>query len=100
MDGRMDGKVQFNCVFRPDEECPVKTAFKLQPESLVEYCAVCYVNLVNRQEPRHEIVKTDPMTIVLQNLPKLLEMYSRLKKEEKDQFFNVIKLLADIQRMQ
>ncbi len=96
MDGRMSEKPQYICVFIPDKECPVKTQYKLQPENLLGYCTICYINPTNRQET----AKIDPMMIIAQNAPRLLDMYFKLSKEEKDQLFDAIKLLADIQRMQ
>lgn len=100
MDGRMSEKPQYICVFIPDKECPVKTQYKLQPENLLGYCTICYINPTNKQETRQETVKMDPMMIVAQNLPMLLDKYLKLSKQEKDQLLDAIKLLADIQQMQ
>jgi len=31
----------YGCIFQKDKECPVRVEYKLEPESLVEYCKVC-----------------------------------------------------------
>lgn len=34
-------KVKYSCIFKIGQPCPAKTAFKLKPESLVEFCKIC-----------------------------------------------------------
>ena len=43
---------KYPCIFKGSIDCPVKEAFKLSPESLVEYCKVCYLR------PKEEEGKT------------------------------------------
>lgn len=37
-------EVQYYCIFDVGKFCPAKTAFKLKPESLVEFCKICAEN--------------------------------------------------------
>ena len=32
---------EYNCIFDHSLKCPVRTEYKLQPESLVDFCALC-----------------------------------------------------------
>jgi len=36
-----DGWMEYTCIFDPKQKCPVKTSYKLVPESLVEFCKIC-----------------------------------------------------------
>lgn len=36
-----DKKVSYPCIFEAHKDCQVKNAFKLAPESLVTFCAIC-----------------------------------------------------------
>lgn len=33
--------MEYTCIFDPKQKCPVKTEYKLKPESLVEFCKIC-----------------------------------------------------------
>lgn len=82
---------KFNCVFRTEQECPVKTAFKLQPESLVEYCAICHINPTNKPELRiGELLISDHVTQVL-------DTYLSLDKDERKPFLDALKLISELQ---
>ncbi|MBA7490048.1 hypothetical protein ES702_00582 [subsurface metagenome] len=88
--------IKFNCVFRSDQECPVKTAYKLAPESLVEFCAICHINPINIPEPMSAISRIDPIIVVLEHLPTILDMYLKLDKEDKKQLWEVMLALSEI----
>lgn len=90
---------QYNCVFKPEQECPVRIEYKLQPENLLGYCTICYINPINEQEPQKAIAKIDSIIVVLEHLPMLLELYAKLDITAKKQLMQLIKTLADIQRM-
>jgi hypothetical protein len=32
---------KYPCIFRLDEDCPVRKEFKLKPENLVKWCKIC-----------------------------------------------------------
>ncbi len=82
---------KFNCVFRPEQECTVKAAFKLQPESLVEYCKICHINPTNKPELKiGELLISDHVTQVLNK-------YLELEKDERKPFLDALKLISDIQ---
>lgn len=34
---------EYRCIFEPDTTCPVRTKWKLRPESPVDFCKVCPV---------------------------------------------------------
>jgi len=83
--------IEYFCVFKR-QECPVRKEYKLQPENLLEYCKICYINPTNEQEP-----KTDA-TILSRQAIMFLEMYLRIENnEDKDQFLQAIKLMSEIQ---
>lgn len=42
MEGK-DKPKKYTCVLNPSVACQVKTEYKLQPESLVEFCRICPV---------------------------------------------------------
>ncbi len=79
------------CAFDHTKNCPIRTMFKLQPENLLGYCAICYINPTSKQGQRHE-----PITLSRQ-IPQILEIYMKLEKDERIPFLDAIKLLSDIQ---
>ena len=36
-------KDKYPCIFRLTEDCPVRSFWKLQPESLVRFCELCII---------------------------------------------------------
>ena len=86
-----EGKeLTYLCVFAKGI-CPVRTQYKLQPENLLEYCKICYINPTNKQEPKRDV------TMLSDLIPQLLEMYLRMEKGEREPFLKAIKTLSDIQ---
>ncbi|GAI29059.1 unnamed protein product [marine sediment metagenome] len=96
MDGRMDkSKISLDpyvCAFDHTKNCPIRTMFKLQPENLLGYCAICYINPINKQEAKID------MEMLSEHLPRFMDMYLKIRKEEKDQLMDIIKTLADSRR--
>lgn len=58
--------IEYPCVFDEDKACPVKKQYKLEPESLVEFCKICN---------RYIAVRTD-----LQSADYLLRQLELMKK--------------------
>ena len=82
----MDEK--YKCAFKPDDECPVRGEFKLQPENLLEFCKVCYKNPNNQQRD-----KTLDTALFVNTIWGTLSKYIDLEKKEKQELMQILNSL-------
>jgi len=68
----MEVERKYNCIFDLERECPVKTSYKLKPESLVEFCKIC-------RQPELEKIKLEKAKMEFQYGLKKLELQRQQK---------------------
>ena len=94
------------CIFDPSKSCPAKKAFKLQPESLVEFCKVCTFAPVNVSQQKQMLEVFMQITMTMGNLQRdlgkqtaLAEVYEKLYEEAKDPLKTSLKKLEKLRRI-
>lgn len=80
--------MEYTCIFDPKQKCPVKTEYKLKPESLVEFCKICRVPNAGKRKLEFEtfIHLSTAMGDIQRKLGEqtaLAEVYKKLYEEAK-----------------
>lgn len=70
---------EYTCVYLATTPCPVKVAYKLVPESLVEFCKICNINPLMTKE-------TPNLVLVTNSLVELVDRMSE-RQEKRDMTF-------------
>jgi len=103
--------MEYTCIFDKKAECPVKQEYKLQPESLIEFCKICNKAPSTSENRKFEFEAFLNATKLMGDLSRQLgeqsakaEMYQKLYEELKqspigwstDHVEAVIKKLQDM----
>lgn len=79
----------YTCIFEKDKECPVKTTYKLKPESLLEFCKICNLSPMNRDQNKTQFEMIMQFTMMMGDLQRKLgeataqaDIYKLLYKDQ------------------
>lgn len=81
----------YDCAFNHDRVCPVRTMFKLKPESLVAFCKICPMRGTGETPSTMEATTADMISKATDVIFQLV----RTEKEEKLALMDLVKTLSE-----